>query len=101
MSLESVNDAKNNDYNPTIEFKRDGTFNIIPDVNICFGDFELTGETDININNGGCTEVCCDSDFSLKFIIMLSEVNSYEIKGDILKLNVSDWGWIVLQHLSD
>lgn len=101
LSLESRGYSKDDDYEPIIEFKKDGTIDIRLDANGCFGDFELIGETGINISNTGCTEMCCDSDFSTKFSSMLSQVSSYEIKNNVLKLNVSGWGWINLEWVSD
>lgn len=101
MSIESVLYTKDTDYNPTIEFKSDGTTNIKLDVNSCFGDYGLREETTINISDAGCTKICCDSDFSKKFIEMLPQVGSYDIEADELKLNVSGWGWIELERMSD
>lgn len=101
MSIESVAYPKADDYSPTIEFKKDGTIDIRLDVNQCFGDFEIGAENSINIANGGCTEACCDSDFSNKFVTMLSQVGSYDIEDDGLKLNVSGWGWIELEWISE
>lgn len=101
MSIESVLYAKDSDNNPTIEFKSDGTTDIKLDVNSCFGDYEFGDEPTINISDSGCTEACCDSDFSLKFIEMIPQVGSYEIEHDELKLLVSGWGWIELEWVSD
>lgn len=101
MSIESVLYAKDDDYNPTIEFKSDGITDIRLDVNSCFGDYELGDEPTLNISDSGCTEACCDSDFSMKFIEMLPQVGSYEIEDNMLKLYVSGWGWINLKWISD
>ena len=101
MSVESRGYPKDDDFNPTIEFKSDRTADVQLDVNACFGDFELQGENVIQISEMGCTEACCDSDFSQKFIEMLPQVNSYEIEDNTLKLHVSMWGWIELNRTSD
>lgn len=101
MSVESVLFAKDDDYNPTIEFKSDGTTAIRLDVNSCFGDYELGDEPTINISDSGCTKICCDSDFSKKFIEMLPQVGSYEIEDNMLKFIISGWGWIELELVSD
>lgn len=101
LSLESAGYSKTDDYNPTIEFTKDGTIGIRLDRNSCFGDFEIGMGNSINIANGGCTEACCDSDFSSKFASMLSQVGSYAIEGDILKLNISGWGWYELEFISN
>ena len=101
MSVESVLYEKDDAYNPTIEFKMDGTTNIKLDVNSCFSDYELGDESTLNVSDSGCTEACCDSDFSMKFVEMLPQVGSYEIEDNVLKLNVSGWGWIELERISD
>lgn len=101
MSVESVLYAKNDDYNPIIEFKSDGTYLLELDRNGCFGDFEFDESENITISGPSCTEVCCDSDFSVKFGSMLGQVSSFEIDGDELKLHVSGWGWILLERISD
>lgn len=101
MSVESVLYAKDNNYNPSIEFLGDGTTNIKLDINACFGSYETGGNSSIVISNSGCTEACCDSDFSLKFMEMLPQVSTYELENDTLKLHVSSWGWIELQIVSE
>ena len=97
MSLESMHYTKNDNYKPVIEFQTDNKFTIKLDENSCFGDFTLSDEDDIEIEAPGCTYICCDSEFSNKFSAMLSQVKSYSIEGNKLKLNVPDWGWISLE----
>uniref|UniRef100_UPI003217B98C META domain-containing protein n=1 Tax=uncultured Draconibacterium sp. TaxID=1573823 RepID=UPI003217B98C len=101
MSVESVLYAKNDDYNPTIEFMHDGTYNLRLDANGCSGSFELEESNSITVSGAGCTEICCDSDFSIKFASTLPQVSTYEIDADELKLNVPGWGWIELERVSD
>lgn len=101
MSVESIAYPKDNDYSPTIAFKNDGTFGVELDVNHCFGSFEMDDDKGIAISDSGCTEVCCDSEFSLKFITLLPEVTSYEIEDDVLKFSIPGWGWIELKRVSD
>ncbi len=101
MSIESVLYAKNNNYSPSVEFKTDGSFEIHLDINVCSGRFELSEESGITFSAIGCTEACCDSDFSEKFIEMLPQVSDYEIDGKDLKLNVPGWGWIELTRISN
>jgi len=45
--------------------------------------------------------VCCDSEFSKKFVEMLPLVNSFSTEENILKLFVTEWGWIELKLISD
>ncbi|NQU52986.1 MAG: META domain-containing protein [Bacteroidetes bacterium] len=97
MSIESMLYSKNNNYNPVIEFKNDGSFSLKLDANNCFGSFEITSENNLKIGAAGCTKMCCDSDFSNKFVEMLSRVESYSFEDNQLKLNVPEWGWINLE----
>lgn len=97
MSVESVHYAKNNNYNPLIQFFVNGSVSINLDANNCIGNFALTGEDKIEIMLTGCTEICCDSDFSVKIQEMLSQVKNYSIEQNKLKLNVPGWGWINLE----
>lgn len=90
MSIESMLYSKNNNYNPVIEFKNDGSFSLKLDANNCFGSFEITGENNLKIGAAGCTKICCDSDFSNKFVEMLSQVESYSFEDNQLKLNVPE-----------
>ena len=97
MSIESMLYSKDNNYNPRIEFKQDGSFNIKLDINSCSGSFEIKPDNQIAISLVVCTEACCDSDFSTKFAAMLSRVESYDLEDDQLRLDVPAWGFINLK----
>jgi heat shock protein HslJ len=101
MSIESVLYTKENGYNPVIEFKTDGTLAFQLDANGGTGTFEISENNSIEIANLGWTDMCCDSEFSEKFVEMLLLVNSFSIEGNILKLFVTEWGWIELKLISD
>lgn len=101
FSLESHYYFKNDEFNPRIEFKKDGTLIISLDVNSCFSDFYLSVDLGIKISGVGCTEICCDSEFSEKFAGKLPQVTSYQIEDNILRLNAPDWGFIKLQKISE
>ena len=101
ISLESIGYTKKDGYNPLIEFKADHTVYIKLDANSCFGNFHLSGNNTIEISDTGCTEICCDSDFSTKFVQMLPEVSSCSFDKGTLKLHVSGWGWYELKCVSD
>lgn len=98
ISIESMSYAKDNNYSPVITFKKDNTFNVKLDVNNCGGSFSVSGNNGIKISALFCTEICCDSDFSTKFVSKLSEVESYSIEGESLILNVRGWGMINLKR---
>jgi len=97
MSFESVHYSKTDNYNPIIEFGKDGGFTLKLDANSCVGSFNLSDEDGIEITTPGCTKICCDSEFSNKFTIMLSQVENYSVIENQLKLDVSGWGWINLK----
>lgn len=97
VSIESVSYSKNNNYNPVIELKKNGEHLIHLDVNSCFGSFEVSGSDKISFGPSGCTEACCDSDFSMKFVETFTRVETFEIENNNLKLHVPNWGFILLQ----
>ena len=97
LSPESLLYAKDNDFNPKIEFQENGSYTLQLDANNCSGNFILSEQDLINISEVGCTKMCCDSDFSNKIKEMLPQVNSYSIEKNKLKLNVPGWGWINLE----
>lgn len=101
MSIESVFYAKDNDFNPVIEFKTNGSIAFQLDANGGSGTFETGENNELEFTNLGWTDMCCDSDFSEKFVEMLPQVTSYTIENSTLKLFVSEWGWIELKLVSD
>jgi len=100
ISLESMSYGKDDNYSPVIEFKENGKIDVRLDANTCFGNFELFDEGGLEIGTVGCTKICCDSDFSVKFTEMLPQVTSYSIDGKTMKLNIPDWGWIALVEIT-
>lgn len=94
VSIESVLYEKMDGYNPVMEFKKGGSLDIKLDINLCFADFSITKGTTIDIGPAGCTEACCDSEFSQKLIEMLPQVKNWSVENDTLKLDVPGWGWI-------
>ena len=97
MSVESVAYPKKDGYNPVIEFNNDGTYYLKLDMNSCIGIFTLTDNSGISMTAPGCTKICCDSEFSKKFVEMLPQVKSYQLENNNLKLEVPEWGWINLE----
>lgn len=97
MSIESVLYAKDPQNTILITFETDNSYELKLDVNICLGEFTISNENEIEITGPGCTEICCDSDFSEKTTLMLSQVDSYTFDENRLKLNVPAWGWITLE----
>lgn len=97
ISVESVQYPKTEEYNPVLEILPDGRFTVELDVNHCCGNVELANDKKIKFLGAGCTKICCDSEFSQKFIEMLLQVESYETDGNSMKLEVPGWGAIILE----
>lgn len=97
MSIESIYYGKPENSKILITFNKDGKYSLQLDVNSCGGSFKISNENKLEISGPGCTKMCCDSDFSNKIAIMLSQVETYTLEGNTLKLNVTAWGWINLE----
>lgn len=96
MSVESVLYQVKDGFFPEMEFKTDGSYYLKLEMNSCLGNFTLSGNDQISISDSGCTKICCDSDFSKKFVQLLPQVQSFQFENNILKLEVPEWGWIEL-----
>jgi len=94
MSIESVAYPKNENNKILLTFLKSGTYQLKLDINSCGGNFSLGKDNQINIGSTACTEACCDSEFSGKLAMMLSQVSTYGIEGNTLKLNIPGWGYI-------
>ena len=97
LSVESVLYSKEKNYNPIVEFRRDGTIKISADVNSCFSSYTLISDSGILISEVGCTKICCDSNFSEKFITMVSQVESFSLENNEMKLFIPGWGFIKME----
>ena len=93
--------SKDNNYNPTIRFLADGSLEIKLDKNSCGGEYTLTGIKNIDVKGTWCTEMCCDSEFSMKFIEKLNDVIFYEFTAlDTLELHTARWGSMQLHRIN-
>ncbi len=97
ISVESVLYSRKDGFNPVIEIKNNGSYNLKLDANSCIGNYTLSNNNFIALSASGCTKICCDSEFSLKLVQMLLQVKSYKIESNNLKLEVPGWGWINLE----
>ena len=70
-------------------------------VNNCNGRFITSKDKHISIASTACTEACCDSKFSEKLTATLPKVKTYIIDGNILRLEVPEWGFIKLELASN
>jgi len=97
MSVESFAYSKKDSFKPEIEFNEDGTYHLKLEMNTCTGSFTLSAGNGISLSASGCTKICCDSEFSQKFVQMLPQVKSYNLENNKLKLEVPGWGWIEVE----
>lgn len=69
-----------------IQFQSDAKVYLRLDVNTCFGSYVIPRKGDIEIGLGGCTEICCDSEYAAALPLLLSKMEQYYGKGDRLYL---------------
>ncbi len=100
MSIESATYPKNANTPILLTLKKDETYSLKLDINSCRGTFATGNNNQLEMDFPACTEACCDSKFSQKLITMLPEVTTYEIEGNILKLNIPQWGYIECEIFS-
>ena len=79
-----------------LTFTNENTYAINLDVNQCFGSYEISGGGNIDISQGGCTMICCDSKFAMNMLGLLPHMTSYYGQGDELILEGE--GKIVLKE---
>jgi heat shock protein HslJ len=65
----------------TIMFEEKGKIGYQLSVNNCFGSYTLDNEK-MSVTLGGCTKMCCDSEFADEFQNILSTAKSYKIQGE-------------------
>jgi hypothetical protein len=67
-----------------IQFQSDTTVLLMLDVNTCFGSYVIQRKGDIEFEQGGCTEICCDSEYAAALPLLLSKMKHYYEKGERL-----------------
>lgn len=68
-----------------VSFFNDKSVRVQLEINNCEGTF-TTGQDGFDISNLGCTEACCDSEFSSDLLYTLKRVDDYTIAGEELNL---------------
>ena len=101
MSLESKAYPKNENNKILLTFNKSGTYNLKLDINNCNGRFITSKDKHISMASTACTKVCCDSEFSEKLTATLPKVKTYIIDGNMLRLEVPEWGFIKLELVSN
>jgi heat shock protein HslJ len=69
-----------------LTIKSDTEFTLQLDKNNCFGTYAIAGKKQIQMSDLGCTEMCCDSDFSLAVTKALSQVSTIDLAKDKVSL---------------
>lgn len=101
LSLESLAYPKDNGFSPWIEFKESGSFQLKLDANTGIGSFTFIGDDSVHFSNVAVTKICCDSEFSKKFLLMLPQVTAFKFEEQTLELHVPSWGWFELTRISN
>jgi heat shock protein HslJ len=70
-----------------LTIKSDTEFTLQLDKNNCFGTYSITGKNKIQLGDLGCTEMCCDSDFSLAVAKALPTVSTINLDKDQASLS--------------
>ncbi|EDP94890.1 DUF6438 domain-containing protein [Kordia algicida OT-1] len=70
-----------------LTIKSDTEFTLKLDKNNCFGTYAITGKNTIKLSGLGCTEMCCDSDFSMAVSSALYDVSTINLNKDKVTLS--------------
>jgi len=73
-----------------LTFNNNKTIDISLEANECSGSFTIEASA-ITILDVGCTEICCDSDFSLELMDLIQLVESHHFTNDQLNLTGPDF----------
>ncbi|MBK7872108.1 MAG: META domain-containing protein [Saprospiraceae bacterium] len=69
-----------------LEFRDEKSVGIKLDINSCGGAYEIAAPGKIKISPLACTKACCDSEFAMQVIAMLSNMKTFKMKKDALLL---------------
>ncbi|WP_298519417.1 DUF6438 domain-containing protein [uncultured Kordia sp.] len=70
-----------------LTIKSETDFSLQLDKNNCFGTYAITGKNNIKLESIGCTEMCCDSDFSMAVVNALYKVSNINLNKDRVSLS--------------
>ena len=70
-----------------LKFTSDTTYTLNLDVNNCGGHYEILNSGNIDISAMGCTEICCDSEFSVDLSLLFPKMAEYYGSSDELIFN--------------
>ncbi|PTN08321.1 META domain-containing protein [Mangrovibacterium marinum] len=72
----------------------DGHYMVQLGVNSCGGSILNITDNYLILAMPACTEMCCDSEFAVRFAELIPAISMYRMTGDLLRLYVKDWGFI-------
>lgn len=99
VSVESVAYSKEEDNTILLSIEESGDYQLQLDVNSCYGSIIKITKSEIELSTAGCTEICCDSEFSERLVQLLPQVETYSIVGGELHLFVPEWGYISFEKV--
>jgi hypothetical protein len=105
LSASLQNTPEESPGNNFLFFSEEHTYELVldksVDVNICGNNFDLVSDDIISFSPPICTKICCDSDFAMKLIRIITEMGSnttnYVIRNDSLILIST--GMLTLQKI--
>ena len=81
-----------------LSFSNGRDYSINLDANSMSGKVVFKLNNKIEFTSGAITEICCDSEFAEKLILLLFEINKYELNDNILTLIGSNGISIILKE---
>ncbi|MFT6147335.1 MAG: heat shock protein HslJ [Saprospiraceae bacterium] len=79
--IDQYNERPKEEKGLTIIFQEEGRVSYKLSMNSCFGSYTLDNEKML-ITSGGCTKMCCDTEFADEFQSILGTAKSYKIQGE-------------------
>lgn len=92
----AIDENRSSDDTVSIYFSisEDNTYTLQLEKNTCTGSILNITDKYIVLNAPGCTEICCDNEFAIRFKELIPSISMYKISEDMLRLYVDDWGFI-------
>jgi len=82
-----------------ITLSTDQTYTLDLGVNTCSGTIETITDLGIIFSAPGCTKICCDNVFALRFAELLPYIGMYKITGETLRFYIKEWGFIECKRI--
>jgi len=85
----------------SLTFVNDSLYYLCLEVNGCAGNYSIEKNNHITISPMWCTEICCDSDYSMEILRLLPHCTSFTYCENCLVLRFPAKGEIRLKSVSD